>query len=196
MNNNNNNNESNNDWCHYSNMPSPMAYMNDANNIMKQEHTTFNDSRGSYTPIQTNELGIEWNQCSLSVNDKKGTFRGLHYQTNPAQTKYVKVIRGSIIDFMLDLDTNELHHCTLDSNEAILVPHNMAHGFLTLEDMTIVAYMVKGEYNPHSEHSIVWHTIEGVKRVVLDTLKHWNHTEIKIYTEDNLIISDKDNLGK
>ncbi len=39
----NNNNETNNDWCHYSNMPSPMAYMNDANNIMKQEHTTFND---------------------------------------------------------------------------------------------------------------------------------------------------------
>ncbi len=108
----------------------------------------------------------------------------------------MKVIRGSIIDFMLDLDTNELHHCTLDSNEAILVPHNMAHGFLTLEDMTIVAYMVKGEYNPQSEHSIVWRTIEGVKKVVLDKLKHWNHTEIKIYTEDNLIISDKDNLGK
>ena len=181
----NNNNESNNDWCHYSNMPSPMAYMNDANNIMKQEHTTFNDSRGSYTPISTSQLGIEWEQCSLSVNDKKGTFRGLHYQTNPAQTKYVKVIRGSIIDFMLDLDTNELHHCTLDSNEAILVPHNMAHGFLTLEDMTIVVYMVKGEYNPHSEHSIVWRTIEGVKKVVLDSLHG-----------SNLIISDKDNLGK
>lgn len=181
----NNNNESNNDWCHYSNMPSPMAYMNDANNIMKQEHTTFNDSRGSYTPISTSQLGIEWEQCSLSVNDKKGTFRGLHYQTNPAQTKYVKVIRGSIIDFMLDLDTNELHHCTLDSNEAILVPHNMAHGFLTLEDMTIVAYMVKGEYNPQSEHSIVWRTIEGVKKVVLDSLHG-----------SNLIISDKDNLGK
>jgi len=180
----NNNNESNNDWCHYSGMPSPMAYMNDANNIMKQEHTTFNDSRGSYTPIQTNELGIEWEQCSLSVNDKKGTFRGLHYQTNPKQTKYVKVIRGSIIDFMLDLDTNELHQSTLDSNEAILVPHNMAHGFLTLEDMTIVAYMVSGEYNPESEHSIVWHTIEGVKKVILDNI------------DGNLIISDKDNLGK
>jgi hypothetical protein len=52
-------------------MPSPMAYMNDNNNIMKQEHKTFNDSRGSYTPISTNQLGIEWDQCSISVNDKK-----------------------------------------------------------------------------------------------------------------------------
>ena len=180
-----NDNNNNDDWCHYSGMPSPMAYMNDNNNIMKQEHTTFNDSRGSYTPISTSQLGIEWEQCSLSVNDKKGTFRGLHYQTNPKQTKYIKVIKGSIIDFLYNLDTKELQYFTLESNEAILVPDNMAHGFLTLEDMTIVAYMVKGEYNPESEHSIVWHTIEGVKKVVLDSLHG-----------SNLIISDKDNLGK
>ena len=154
---------------------------------MKQEtlqHKTFNDSRGSYTPIQTNQLGIEWEQCSISVNDKKGTFRGLHYQTNPPQTKYIKVVRGSIIDFMLNLDTNELLYFTLGSNEAILVPDNMAHGFLTLEDMTIVTYMVKGEYNPQSEHSIVWHTIDELKEVILDN------------TDGYLIISDKDNEGK
>ena len=154
---------------------------------MKQEtlqHKTFNDSRGSYTPIQTNQLGIEWEQCSISVNDKKGTFRGLHYQTNPPQTKYIKVVRGSIIDFMLNLDTNELIYFTLGSNEAILVPDNMAHGFLTLEDMTIVTYMVKGEYNPQSEHSIVWHTIDELKEVILDN------------TDGYLIISDKDNEGK
>ena len=151
----------------------------------KIEHKTFKDNRGSYTPISTTELDVKWTQCSISVNEKEFTFRGLHYQTNPKQTKYIKVIKGSIIDFMLNLDTNELHHFTLDSNEAILVPDNMAHGFLTLEDMTIVAQMVKGEYNPESEHSIVWHTIEGVKKVVLDSLHG-----------SNLIISDKDNLGK
>jgi dTDP-4-dehydrorhamnose 3,5-epimerase len=176
----------NNDWCHYSGMPSPLAYMN--NNMNKDiktiEHKTFNDNRGSYTPISTNQLGIEWDQCSISVNDKRGTFRGLHYQTNPVQTKYIKVVRGSIIDFMLNLDTNELLYFTLNSNEAILVPDNMAHGFLTLEDDTIVTYMVKGEYNPQSEHSIVWHTIDEVKRVILDNI------------EEELIISDKDNEGK
>jgi dTDP-4-dehydrorhamnose 3,5-epimerase len=168
-------------------MPSPMAYMNINNNTTMKviKHLTYEDNRGSYTPIQTNELGIEWEQCSISINDKKGTFRGLHYQTNPPQTKYIKVIKGSIIDFMLNLDTNELNYFTLGSNEAILVPHNMAHGFLTLEDMTIVTYMVKGEYNPNSEHSIVWHSIDEVKRVILDSLQG-----------SNLIISDKDNEGK
>ena len=157
---------------------------------MKQEtlqHKTFNDSRGSYTPIQTNQLGIEWEQCSISVNDKKGTFRGLHYQTNPKQTKYIKVVRGSIIDFLYNLDTNELQYFTLGSNESILVPDNMAHGFLTLEDMTIVTYMVRGEYNPQSEHSIVWHTISDAKDIIESMLRE---------LEVNITISDKDNEGK
>ena len=167
-------------------MPSPLYYMNNNNmKIETIEHKTYEDNRGSYTPIQTNELGQEWEQCSISINDKKGTFRGLHYQTNPPQTKSIKVVKGSIIDFMLNLDTNELNYFTLDSNQAILVPDNMAHGFLTLEDDTIVTYMVKGEYNPDSEHSIVWHTIDEVKKVILDSLHG-----------SNLIISDKDNLGK
>jgi len=168
-------------------MPSPMAYMNMNNNMKIEtiEHKTYEDNRGSYTPIQTNELGIEWEQCSISINDKKGTFRGLHYQTNPPQTKYIKVVRGSIIDFLYNLDSGELKYFTLDSNQAILVPDNMAHGFLTLEDDTIVTYMVKGEYNPQSEHSIVWHTIDEVKKVILDSLHG-----------SNLIISDKDNVGK
>jgi dTDP-4-dehydrorhamnose 3,5-epimerase-like enzyme len=169
-------------------MPSPMAYMNENNNqIMKQEHKTFNDSRGSYTPISTYQLGIEWDQCSISVNDKKGTFRGLHYQTNPAQTKYIKVIKGSIIDFLYNLDSGELEHFTLGSNEAILVPDNMAHGFLTLEDMTIVTYMVKGEYNPDSEHSIVWHKVSDAKDIIETMLR-----ELQV----EITISDKDNWGK
>ena len=177
----------NNEWCHYYGMPSPLYYMNNNNNMKIEtiEHKTYEDNRGSYTPISTYQLGQEWEQCSISVNDKRGTFRGLHYQTNPPQTKYVKVIKGSIIDFMLNLDTKELLYFTLGSNQAILVPDNMAHGFLTLEDDTIVTYMVKGEYNPDSEHSIVWHTIDEVKKVILDSLHG-----------SNLIISDKDNLGK
>ena len=155
--------------------------------IETQEHKTYEDNRGSYTPISTNQLGQEWEQCSISVNDKRGTFRGLHYQTNPPQTKYVKVIKGSIIDFMLNLDTNELQYFTLGSNQAILVPHNMAHGFLTLEDDTIVTYMVKGEYNPNSEHSIVWHTISDAKDIIESMLR-----ELGV----NITISEKDNVGK
>jgi dTDP-4-dehydrorhamnose 3,5-epimerase len=149
------------------------------------EHKTFKDNRGSYTPILTNQLDLSWDQCSISINEQAYTFRGLHYQTDPPQTKYIKVIQGSIVDFAVDLKTGDAEFLAIGSDDAVLIPNDKAHGFLTLEPNTIVAYLVEGEYNPQSEHSIVWTTNEKVKEVV------------NFFRKDNpLIISDKDMLGK
>ena len=149
------------------------------------EHKIYKDNRGSYTAFLTNTEGISWDQCSISTNDVQGTFRGLHYQTNPSQTKYIKVIKGAIIDFIVDLETKQTSNILLNSHtdQAILIPDNCAHGFLTLEPNTIVVYLVKGEYNPESEHSIIWDTIPEIKTIVE------NHTQ-------NIIISKKDKNGK
>ena len=149
------------------------------------EHKTFKDNRGSYTPISTTELDLKWTQCSISVNDKEYTFRGLHYQLNPPQTKYIKVVQGSIVDFMVDLENGITEYIVLYDSDSVLIPNNKAHGFLTLEPNTIVVYLVEGEYNPESEHSIVWTTNEVVKEVVI------NFTGLHPIT-----ISEKDATGK
>ena len=151
----------------------------------KIEHKTFVDNRGSYTPISTTELGQVWTQCSISVNDKEFTFRGLHYQTNPPQTKYVKVIQGSIVDFSVDLETGKTDYEILSNSDAVLIPNNKAHGFLTLEPNTIVVYLVEGNYNPDSEHSIVWTNNEEVKKLL-----HY------FANENPITISEKDSIGK
>ena len=149
------------------------------------QHKTFKDNRGSFTPFLTNNLNEEWNQFSVSVNDKQFTFRGLHYQTDPKQTKYVKVVKGSIVDFSVDIETSSTDYVVLTEDDAVLVPDDRAHGFLTLEPNTIVCYMVKGEYNPNSEKSIVYSTVDEV------------NTIIQNYVDDNQItISDKDLNGK
>jgi dTDP-4-dehydrorhamnose 3,5-epimerase len=149
------------------------------------EHKTFKDNRGSYTPISTTELGQVWTQCSISVNDKEFTFRGLHYQLNPPQTKYIKVVQGSIVDFAVDLQTGETDYIVLRDSDSVLIPNDKAHGFLTLEPNTIVVYLVEGEYNPESEHSIVWTQNPEVSKIV------------KYYVGENPItISLKDSIGK
>ena len=150
----------------------------------KITHKTFKDDRGSYTPISTTELGLNWTQCSISINDDKYTFRGLHYQVDPPQTKYIKVVQGSIVDFAVDLKTGETEFIELHDSDSVLISNDKAHGFLTLEPNTIVAYLVEGEYNPESEHSIVWSTNEVVKQIVED------------FTDGNIIISEKDAIGK
>ena len=118
----------------------------------KIKHLSFYDNRGSYTPIDVKTLGIDWTQCSISVNDKEFTFRGLHYQTDPPQKKYIKVIRGEILDIALDLVTGDVEYVHLTSNDAVIISETKAHGFLTLEPNTIVSYLVEGKYNPETEH--------------------------------------------
>lgn len=153
--------------------------------MISVNHKTFLDNRGSYTPIPLNILDKEWTQCSISVNDEKFTFRGMHYQTDPPQEKYVKVIKGSIMDFAIDLNTNELDYKMVGMNNAVYIPSDKSHGFLTLEPNTIVAYLVKGDYNPNAEHSIVWSSHEQLQKIISG-----------IVGDNKLVISDKDKLGK
>lgn len=141
----------------------------------------FKDERGTFIPYNTHE----WDQMNISINDKKYTFRGLHYQTDPHQTKLVKVIQGKVLDILYNLDTKEIELYTLDINSELIVVPNYAHGFLTLEDNTIFTYLVKGKYNPSSEHSIVWDTIPKVKKAISD-----------IIGDNKLILSEKDKIGK
>lgn len=148
-------------------------------------HPTFFDHRGSYTPVGLQAMDMEWTQCSISVNKNAYTFRGLHYQTNPPQRKYIKVIQGEIVDFAVDLNTGEVDYEHVTSGYAVYIPDDKAHGFLTLTPDTIVVYLVHGEYNPESEHSLVWFENKDVLEIV------------RSYAGDSdITISEKDALGK
>ena len=151
----------------------------------KKSHPTFTDSRGTFTAIDTSFLNEDWNQVNVVVNNNRFTFRGLHYQTNPPQTKCIKVIDGKILDILVDLKTREVKTFELDNTEFLHIPDNYAHGYLTLSEKAIVTYLVRGDYNPESEHSIVWNTIPQVKTIVESNLQGCQ-----------LWISEKDELGK
>jgi dTDP-4-dehydrorhamnose 3,5-epimerase-like enzyme len=95
------------------------------------------------------------------------------------------VIQGEIVDFAVDLNTGEVDHEHVTSGYAVYIPEDKAHGFLTLVPDTIVVYLVHGEYNPESEHSLVWSENKQVYDIV------------RSYAGQNVItISEKDALGK
>ena len=65
-------------------------------NPKKFNVSIFKDNRGSFIPVK---LEDNWIQSNLSINDNPYTWRGLHFQVGPRrQSKYVSVIKGSIID--------------------------------------------------------------------------------------------------
>jgi dTDP-4-dehydrorhamnose 3,5-epimerase len=133
------------------------------------EPDIYYDSRGYFMSVfkkidfndNSFDIGDEENQ-SLSL--KKGTIRGLHYQKKPyQQTKLVRVLSGSIMDIVVDLRKNSptfLKHLGIflskENNKQLFIPNYMAHGFITLEDNTIVNYKVDNVFSLENNAGIIY----------------------------------------
>lgn len=95
---------------------------------------------------------------------KPGVLRGLHYQHDPAQGKFVGVPRGAIWDVVVDIRPDsktfgEYIGVELSDNNATLlwIPPGFAHGFCVLGNKDAdVVYHVTALYNSVGEGGIKW----------------------------------------
>lgn len=134
------------------------------------ETRNFTDVRGAFTELWNEALyqmpGLPAHFCqdNLSLSRRRGTLRGIHFQqADAAQAKLVRPIRGSIRDVVVDLRPQsptrfkwlavELH---AERAQALFVPKGFGHGFLTLEDDTVVYYKTDALYAPEKEGAIRW----------------------------------------
>lgn len=152
----------------------------------------FYDERGVFASLSLTSH-LTWLQSNISVNLKPFTLRGLHFQQKPyEQSKLIKVINGSIIDFVTNLDSTsetflKIKMFTMKPGDELYVPKNYAHGFLTLEENTIVQYLVNNIYNPNSEGVIPWTYFPELSK---------EFEKIENFSIKNLIIKDRDLIVK
>ena len=160
------------------------------------EPQIFEDSRGyffeSYNYNTFKENGIDNNfiQDNHSKSLKR-VLRGLHLQSGGySQAKLISVLKGSILDIVVDLRRNSEtfgKYFSIELNEKnkkmLFIPRSFAHGFLTLEDNTEIFYKCDNFYNPKSESGISWND--------RDLNIDWNFEKYNI-DENELIISEKD----
>lgn len=100
-------------------------------------------------------------QANLSVSSR-GTFRGIHFaDVPPGQAKYVTCVSGSIQDFIVDIRTGspsfgnyEVVELDSRNRDAVLLDVGLGHGFVAMENRTIVSYLVSDIYRPDAEHAI------------------------------------------
>jgi dTDP-4-dehydrorhamnose 3,5-epimerase len=86
---------------------------------------------------------------------------GLHFQKPPyEQGKLVRVIKGRVLDVVLDLRAGSATFGTITyltltdhENNMLYIPPGFAHGFSALED-SIFSYKCTSLYNPGSEGGI------------------------------------------
>ena len=130
----------------------------------------FADARGAFTETYNARdfaaVGIRdtFVQDNQSVSTHVGTLRGLHFQTPPhPQGKLVRVLRGRILDVAVDLRSTSPtfgRHVAaeLSSENGLMlwVPVGFAHGFVTREPDTEVAYKVTGLYSLECDSGLAW----------------------------------------
>lgn len=128
----------------------------------------FRDNRGyfmeSFSARDFENAGfppVTFVQDNLSCS-VKGALRGMHYQLEPhAMGKLVRVIQGAVFDVVVDLRTGSPafgqwagEHLAEGDGKALWVPGGFAHGFLALEDDTLVHYKCDAFHEPAAERSL------------------------------------------
>lgn len=132
------------------------------------EPTAHNDERGHFMELFRQDkfehaIGYKINFVQDNESESsKGVLRGLHYQLPPyAQAKLVRVIKGSVLDVVVDIrrssPTFSKHvaiELTDENKHQLFAPHGFAHGFVVLSDSATLTYKVDNYYSPEHDRGI------------------------------------------
>lgn len=163
--------------------------------LLEFQPNVYGDDRGQFIETFNEDvlrsLGFNehFKQDNQSIS-QRGVFRGIHLQSEPhGQGKLVRVAKGSVIDYAVDLRLGsptygewESVKLTAEQGNQFWIPNGFGHAFLALEDDTIFCYKCTDVYAPDHQVSIMW-----------------NDTDINLGVSSQidipLLISDKDQKG-
>ena len=84
----------------------------------------------------------------------------MHYQ-KPLQNKLIYLLKGKIQDISVNINKNSRNYGKVYENilyenkDLLFIPREFAHGFLALEESTII-YILDKNYNSSKEITIDW----------------------------------------
>jgi len=145
----------------------------------------FQDARGAFEvfweAVDFEKSGVTFKPVSAhhSYNKLKGTLRGMHYQSFPHyQSKLVSCISGAVYDVMVDMRVDSPTYLKWEAVEliagcgrSIYIPAGCAHGFVTLDDNTTIAYLIEGAYKPEAAATVRWNDAAiGIQWPVTDPI--------------------------
>jgi dTDP-4-dehydrorhamnose 3,5-epimerase len=146
----------------------PAALPTKLDGVVLVEPVVHGDERGfmveSFRRDAWAEIGVdaEFVQHNHS-RSRRGTLRGIHFQTAPGQAKLVRCARGEILDVAVDLRRDsptygrwDAHVLDDQEHHQLYVPVGFGHGFAVLSELADVTYLVSSPYDPATEKGIAW----------------------------------------
>jgi dTDP-4-dehydrorhamnose 3,5-epimerase len=137
--------------------------------VLLIEPKVFGDGRGFFcetwnlrTFREVTEIETEFKQDNYS-RSAKHVLRGLHYQINRPQGKLVWVVRGTVLDVVVDLRRSSSTfgrwfgvELSEDNHRQLWVPPGLAHGFVVLSEFADFLYKTTDFYAPEHERCLRW----------------------------------------
>ncbi len=155
--------------------------------VIKQKNNI--DKRGSLREtynkkIFTNKKFV-FEYCTTS---KANVTRGFHFQTKFQQAKYVNVLKGKILDVVLDLRKNsktfgKYFKIILSAKNAtsLYIPEGFGHAYYSFEKVNIIYYKLSNYYKPQFE--------DGIKVMDKDLNIKWPKKEFFLSKKDKKLMT-------
>ncbi len=152
------------------------------NNVDKRGHL-----RETYNKKILNRKFV-FEYCTTS---KKNVLRGFHFQTKFQQAKYINVVKGKILDCVIDLRKNsktfgkKFKIILSDKNcLSLYIPEGFAHAYYSYEKLNVIYYKLSNFYHPKYEDGInVFDSYLKIK---------WPKKNISVSKKDKKLMSFKD----
>ena len=127
--------------------------------VIKQKNNV--DKRGSLRETFNKKLLNKKFVFEYCTTSKKNVLRGFHFQTKFQQAKYVSVLKGKILDVVIDLrkksKTFGKHFKIIlskDNATSLFIPRGFAHAYFSYESDNIIYYKLDNFYKPRFESGI------------------------------------------
>lgn len=136
--------------------------------VLILEPRLFSDGRGFFCETYREEA-LRAAGCDLTfVQDNHsrsaaGTLRGLHYQLKHPQAKLCRVVRGAVLDVVVDIrcgsptfGRSERVVLSEDNHRQVLIPRGFAHGFLVQSEHADFLYKCDDYYHSDDDFGVAW----------------------------------------
>tara|TARA_Y100000590_G_scaffold423602_1_gene529662 strand:- start:671 stop:1207 length:537 start_codon:yes stop_codon:yes gene_type:complete len=122
------------------------------------------DSRGNLRETYIKKI-IKWDELifDYATTSKKNVLRGFHFQTKFLQAKYVNVLKGKILDYVVDLRKKSKTFgksfsiiLSEKNSKALYIPEGFGHAYYSFSKLNVIYYKLSNYYHPEYEDGILW----------------------------------------
>ena len=119
------------------------------------------DKRGYLQEIYSKKNLKKNFKFSLITFSRRNVFRGFHFQSKNQQVKLIYLVKGSILDIVIDLrrrsnNFGKAYRFKLREKNILYIPKGFAHGYLSLSAENVLLYYMTNYRDAKNENGIVW----------------------------------------